>query len=134
MKNKLINFGVLTILAVFLLTACGGPQKIEADVDMTEFKFNPSSLTAPAGSEVTLNLSNSGTLEHEYVIMVLGKQATTPFDTDDEPNVYWEKELEKGASESVIFTAPTEPGTYQVVCGTAGHLEQGMQAELIVTE
>jgi uncharacterized cupredoxin-like copper-binding protein len=133
MKGKLPLFAVLAVLAVFLLTSCG-PKKVEASVDMTDFKFTPDSLTVPAGSEVTLDLSNSGTLEHEYVIMVLDKQATLPFDADDEPNIYWEKELEKGESESVTFTAPAEPGNYQVVCGTAGHLEQGMQAELIVTE
>jgi uncharacterized cupredoxin-like copper-binding protein len=66
--------------------------------------------------------------------MVLGKDATLPFDTDDENNVFWKTELDRGESATVTFTAPGEPGGYEVVCSTPGHLEQGMQARLIVTE
>jgi uncharacterized cupredoxin-like copper-binding protein len=133
MKNKISRFVLLALAAVLLLSACG-PKKTELNVDMTDFKFTPDTYEVPAGGEVTLNLNNKGTLEHEYVIMIQGKQATTPFDADDEPNVYWEKELQSGTSETVTFTAPSEPGEYEVVCGTAGHLEQGMKATLTVTE
>lgn len=133
MKSRKSFFVLLALSTVLLLSACG-PKKTELNVDMTDFKFTPDTFEVPAGSEVTLNLNNKGTLEHEYVIMVQGKQATTPFDADDEPNVYWEKELQAGTSEAVTFTAPSEPGEYEVVCGTAGHLEQGMKAALTVTE
>ena len=30
------------------------------------------------------------------------------------------------------FTAPSEAGTYKVVCGTPAHLELGMAATLVV--
>lgn len=122
---------VLLILPVIVLSACG-PKKVNLDVDMKEYKFTPDVLEVPAGAEVTVNLSNSGTLEHEMVIMVLGKQATAPFDDDDEPNIYWEHELEAGQSAAVSFTAPSEPGEYQIVCGIPAHLEQGMVGKLIV--
>ena len=35
-------------------------------------------------------------------------------------------------TETVTFTAPTEPGEYQVVCGIEGYLEGGMLGELVV--
>jgi uncharacterized cupredoxin-like copper-binding protein len=99
---------------------------------MYEYSFNPATLEVPAGAEVTVNLSNSGTLEHEMVIMVYGASATAPFDDDDEGNIYWEVELEAGDSTTVTFTAPTEPGNYQIVCGIPAHLEQGMVGTLTV--
>jgi uncharacterized cupredoxin-like copper-binding protein len=124
------------ILSVFVLSlalsACGGSKTATITVDMTDNAFNPATAEVPAGAEVTLNLSNSGTVEHEFVIMKLGTQATLPFDADDEPNVYWEVELNQGESSTVTFTAPSEAGTYELVCGTPGHLELGMLGSLIV--
>jgi len=131
--RRILAIGVLVVLAVSILSACG-PKAVTLNVDMKEFAFTPDTFTVPAGAKVTLNMTNSGALEHEMVIMVLGKEATPPFDDDDEPNIYWEHELEHGASETVEFTAPTEPGTYQIVCGIPEHLEQGMKGTLIVTE
>ena len=123
----------MVIFSALILVACG-PKIIRIDVDMQDFKFIPDAITVPTGAQVTINLTNSGALEHEMVIMVLGKQTTIPFDDDDEANIYWEAELESGKSETITFTAPTEPGDYQIVCGTAGHLEQGMKGTLTVTE
>ena len=85
MKNKRLFVGLAVLIAV-LLAACG-PKTTRVSVDMTEFKFTPDRIEVPAWGEVELTLNNKGTLEHEYVIMLLGTQATTPFDTDDEPNV-----------------------------------------------
>jgi uncharacterized cupredoxin-like copper-binding protein len=119
------------IFVTTLLFACG-PQKVSIDMDMKEYKFIPDTIEVPAEAEVTINLNNVGTLEHEMVIMVFGKEVTIPFDDDDEPNIYWEHELEPGASEAVVFTAPSEPGEYQIVCGIPAHLEQGMVGKLIV--
>jgi len=128
-KNFLIV--ILVLIAAALLTACG-TKNVTVDMDMKEYTFTPSTIEVPAGAEVTVNLSNSGTLTHEMVIMVLGKEVTVPFSDDDEPNIYWEHELEMGESEAIVFTAPSEPGEYQIVCGIPAHLEQGMVAKLIV--
>ncbi len=131
MKKHLILIAVF-IMALVVLSGCG-PKSVDLSVEMTDFKFDPDTFTVPAGSTVNLEMHNMGSLEHEYVIMIFGKDATIPFDDDDEPNVYWEHELETGEEETVTFTAPSEPGEYNVVCGTAGHLEAGMRATLIVT-
>jgi len=130
-KRNFILFSALVILAAMVLTACG-PKAVSFDVEMKDFAFEPNTWEVPAGAEVTLNLTNTGTQEHEYVIMILGKDVTLPFSDDDEPNIYWEHEVLPSESAMVEFTAPTEPGVYNIVCGTAGHLEQGMQGTLTV--
>ena len=86
-KRNFFLVSALLILAAMVLTACG-PKAVSFDVEMKDFAFEPNTWEVPAGAKVTLNLTNTGTQEHEYVIMVLGKSATTPFDDDDEPNGY----------------------------------------------
>lgn len=124
-------YGILLVLAALVLTACG-PKKAQYSVELKDFSFTPDTATVPAGGEVTLNLKNSGTLEHEYVIIKKGETVTLPFDDDDEAKVYWENELQPGESATVTYTAPSEAGEYQVVCGTPGHLEQHMEGKLVV--
>jgi uncharacterized cupredoxin-like copper-binding protein len=131
MKKSFFTLGLIVILSALLLSACGSKQ-VKLSVEMKDFAYTPNSYSVPAGKPVSLELKNMGTLVHEFVIMKKGVQATLPFDDDDEANIYWEKELEAGENATVEFTAPSEAGTYQVVCGTAGHLEQGMQATMEV--
>lgn len=123
---------VLCVLGGMLLLAGCGPKAVTMNLDLVEYSFTPNLIEVPAGAEVTVTMQNKGTLEHELVIMLLGQQVTTPFDDDDEPNIYWEHELQPGKVETVTFTAPAEKGTYQVVCGIPTHVELGMVATLIV--
>lgn len=134
MKKGLL-FG-LAVLA-FTLTACGGGAAAPAytnkiDVTLNEFMFAPTDFTIPAGQEITLNATNEGKVAHEFVIIKLGQEVTVPFDADDEDKVFWEKEVEPGKTETVTFTAPSEPGEYTLVCGISGHLEAGMAGKLVV--
>lgn len=135
-KNHILALGSILLLAVLVLSACGGgPGTAELSVDMAEFMFEPAQLSVPANAQVTLNLSNSGSLEHELVIMKMGEEVTAPVNEDTiEEKVFWEHELGAGESETLQFQAPSEPGTYQIICGIAGHLEQGMEGTLTVTQ
>ena len=129
--KKTVVFLMLMVVLAIALTGCG-PKTVTLDVEMKDFSFTPDTFEVPAGATVTMNLKNSGTVTHEYVIMVYGKDATPPFSDDDEPNIFWEHELDMGGSESVTFTAPTEPGEYHIVCGIPAHIEQGMVGTLTV--
>lgn len=134
MKKNLILFMLVLSLSL-ILAACGGggsSASTSIKVDMVEFMFTPDSYTVPAGQEITIELKNSGAIEHEFVIMKFGTEVSQPFDDNDEGNIYWEKEVAAGQTETMTFTAPTEPGTYQVVCGIAGHMEAGMVGKLVV--
>ncbi len=123
--------------AVFLslmLTSCGGAggASTSVDVKMTDFQFQPNQFTVPAGQEIKFTSSNNGAVVHNFVIMKLGTSAGPMFDKEDIPNVYWEVELLPGADTNTSFTAPMEPGDYEVVCKTEGHIASGMTGKLIV--
>ena len=130
--KKSIPLLAMVIALSLVLTACGsnGPAT-DIKVDMTNFTFTPNHFSIPAGKEISLTLTNSGDVVHEFVIMKLGTTVGADFGPEDEPNIYWEIEVQPGSNETATFTAPT-PGEYQVVCGISGHFMAGMIASLTV--
>ena len=116
-----------------IISACGsaGPTTT-IDVSLTDFQFQPASFTIPAGKEITLNATNTGAVVHNFVIMKLGTDAGEFYDEEDAPNVYWEVEVLPGGKANVTFTAPSDPGTYQVICRTEGHIASGMTGSITV--
>jgi plastocyanin len=98
----------------------------------TDFKFEPNTWTVAGGQPVTLTITNRGANEHEWVLLKKETAITPPFGEKDEDKVFWEIEIEPGATKTATFTVPKEAGTYQVICGTPMHLEQGMKATLVV--
>ena len=129
-------FGFVAVLSLVLggcSPAASGPSTT-LNVDLADFSFTPKEYTVPAGKEITLNLNNKGANVHEWVIMKAGTQVSVPFDDNDEGNIYWELDnVQPGEKKSDKFTAP-EPGTYQIVCGTPGHVEHGMVGTLTVVQ
>ena len=133
MKKLLTLATVLTILSL-ALAACGGASgpSTSIKVEFTDFAFTPNTWTIPAGQEITLTATNSGAVIHEFVLMKFGLTIGDDFGDEDEENIYWEIEAEPGQTVTVTFTAPTEPGEYQIVCGTEGHFVAGMVGTLTV--
>ena len=133
MKRK-VALLVATVLGLSLvLTACGGGgASTNLKLNMTDFMFDPTDLTVPAGQTITMTATNDGAVEHEYVIFKLGTDAGDKFGDEDEDNIYWEVEVQPGDTVTETFVAPSEPGEYYVTCGIEGHLEAGMVASLIV--
>jgi len=123
---------IVTILAL-LLTACGnsGPST-KINVSMTDFTFSPSEFTVPTGEEITLHITHDGTVEHSFIVMKYGTDAGEMFDEADKANIFWEMDLQPEDSNTLVFTAPEQPGTYQIICGMVGHLQSGMIGKLTV--
>jgi len=130
MKNSFIVVAIL--LSLTLVSCGGGGPSTKIDVTLTDFQFQPNQFTVPAGQEISFSSHNNGAVVHNFVIMKLGTSAGPFFDDEDVPNVYWEVELQPGASTETSFTAPSEPGDYEVVCRTEGHIASGMTAKLTV--
>jgi uncharacterized cupredoxin-like copper-binding protein len=136
-KEKAMNKKLLVFLVIVLalaLSACAksGPSA-RISFTMTDFAFNPNEFIIPAGKDITLHVTHNGTMEHSFIVMKHGTDAGEVFDEADKTNIYWEVDLQPGDSETVLFRAPDQPGTYQVICGMPGHLQSGMIGKLIVT-
>ena len=132
--KKLALFALLAVFTL-LLTACGGGKSTtKLDVTMTDFKYDMEDYTIAAGKEITMNIKNDGAVLHEWVIMKYGLNIGDDFGDEDEDNIYWEVEVDPGASKTVTFTAPPDAGVYQIVCGTEGHFTAGMVTKLTVVK
>jgi uncharacterized cupredoxin-like copper-binding protein len=125
---------VLTLVISLALASCGGAASPTTNIDVTliDFQFTPNQFTVPAGQEITLNVTNNGAVIHNFIIMNLGQTVGTEFTKEDDANVYWKLEVQAGGSATESFTAPTEPGEYEVVCSTPGHVQAGMVGKLVV--
>jgi len=124
---------VAGFVCAMLLTACGGANRATLDVTATDKGYDSTTYTVPAGAKVTLNMTNEGATEHEFAILKKDQHVTPPFGEKDEDKIYWELDgVQSGQTKSDTFTAPTEPGNYDVICGIPGHIELGMVATLVV--
>ncbi len=130
---KILFAGALALI----LSGCGGggvgkPATAIA-VTMTDFAYSPTVFTVPAGQQISFKAQNNGAAAHSFVIMQLGHEVHDHFTPADQANVYWQQpEVQPGQSAQGSFAAPSQPGTYQVICANAGHFEAGMVAKLVV--
>ncbi len=134
MKRNLLVVMLFTLSLI--LPACGSKEKRTAtiDVQLLDVQFRPNEFTVPAGAEVTITATNYGIARHNFIIFKKGFDAGEHFGHEDEPNIYWQIELQPGTNATETFIAPAEPGEYQIICGAATHMEDGMVAKLIVTK
>ena len=86
------------------------------DVTLDEFVIE-GDLTAPAG-DVTLLITNVGSVEHNVVARNLGRRT---FDL-------------RTGDETTLTLGSLAPGEYELFCDIIGHEESGMVATLTVTE
>ena len=82
---------------------------------MADILFQPTEITIPANTDVTINLTNQGNLQHSFDIDELGVHSG---------------DLGPGAVGSVVINA--EPGTYQFYCAVPGHKEAGMVGTITI--
>jgi uncharacterized cupredoxin-like copper-binding protein len=134
------TLAVALAIVAMALGACGngGEPSTDLQVTTTEFAFSPASWTVPADQEVSIEITNNGTVVHEWVLLQPGVNITSEADLPDTEEelladfVYVEEEVDPGATKTLTFTAPAA-GTYQVICAIPGHFGGGMNATLTVT-
>ena len=124
---------VLSIYVLALtLTACGSGNAT-LNITTTDEGYDSSTYTVPAGAEVTLTMTNKGTVAHVFDILELGEHVTVPYKHNEEKDkIFWELTVLPGETKSGTFTAPTDPGEYDIICRVPGHIQAGMVATLIV--
>ncbi len=131
---KKISVFILLIALGLSLAACGGSGAASSrlDVTMTEFSFTPADYTVAAGQQVSLHLTNNGAVTHSFVIMKKDATIGNDFTAEDEANIYWRVNVDAGQDVTQTFTAPADPGDYQVICAEPGHFTAGMAAKMHV--
>jgi uncharacterized cupredoxin-like copper-binding protein len=125
---RLLTFSVVLLSWIFL-TSCGGggnESVTTIDVELADHKFTPAEFTVPAGTEITINLKNSGTQPHEFQIMTLDAMADEKVDKNGISTKYWNAIVYRGENKSLKFISPSEPGSYVIKCSVPGHTEAGM--------
>ena len=110
------------LIAVAVLAGCGGPSQPSGSikVTMTEYKFDPSTISAPSG-KIVFYLVNAGTIAHDFVIR------------DSAGNRLDASEL-VSAGDSFVFTVNNlAAGTYSYFCDQPGHEAAGMKGTITAT-
>ena len=86
-----------------------------AEVQAVDIAFEPTTLTIAADTDVTITVTNNGTLPHDFVI------EGTDFATEL---------LDSGNTTELVVNLPA--GTYTYFCSVPGHRDAGMQGALAV--
>ena len=112
------------VAAVALLAGCGGSSTPQPSgsikVTMSEFKFDPATISAPSGKGV-FYLVNAGTTSHDVIIR------------DSSNNRVSGSEL-VSAGDAIVFTVDTiAAGTYTIFCDQSGHEASGMKGTLTIS-
>jgi uncharacterized cupredoxin-like copper-binding protein len=92
--------------------AAGAGEALE--VVSHDIYFEPSELSIPAGTDVTVSLPNEGVTPHNFSIDELGISV----------------DISPGATEETVINAPA--GTYEYYCNVPGHKQAGMVGTLTV--
>lgn len=112
---------------LFAVAACQGPSGSSADVEVSEFKIEPSITTFDAGA-VTLNVENAGEYGHTLVITDAGGHVLSAGGVI-------------GPGETSRVSIDLAPGQYSFTCrivaqddegNVIDHYEQGMSADVVV--
>lgn len=119
---KALAVGLATVA---LLAACGGGGGTNqpagsTKITMTEFKFDPSTISVPHG-KVVFFLVNSGAVQHDMAIR------------DSSGNRMAVSELVSAGDSSVFTVNNIDAGTYTIFCTQQGHEASGMKGTLTVT-
>jgi len=87
-------------------------------IEASEFRFEPSRLEIPVGTEVAITLENEGAIAHNLFVVEPEKQTTTI----------------QSSNETSFTVEFAETGTYAFHCNVPGHKEAGMRGTIRVVE
>lgn len=142
MKSKKIIVLLAVLAMAFLMAACGGggggetaaPEPVTlAFTGLDTFKYDPASASVATGAPVTVNFTNGGVLEHDWMLVAEGTDLNSLTAEDALVAEAHSGVLAAGATNTFSFTAPAA-GTYQIVCTVPGHAPGGMVGTFTVTQ
>jgi len=104
------SYYLMFVFVALLFTSCGQktPEPVTYTIEMTEYAFTPSTIEAQVGQQVTLNLVNKGSLEHE---IMFGRDVMM---MDGHPNGYQHDMFEEaGVEPEVMMMEGMEEGEHE---------------------
>ncbi|MEL7155348.1 MAG: multicopper oxidase domain-containing protein [Actinomycetota bacterium] len=107
-------FGLIALVSI-LGDPPAPPPASTLDISLSEYSID-GALTAPAG-QVTLQLRNTGSVEHNVVVPQLGLRSA---------------EIGPGST-GILDLGQVEAGTYRLFCDVEGHEASGMETTLTIT-
>jgi uncharacterized cupredoxin-like copper-binding protein len=122
------------------VSTTGGGTTVDIDVTDTQGVDGPMTMTVSPASvsagEVTFVVKNSGTIEHEMVVVKTDTAFDQlPVDADgkvsEDTSIGEVPEFEAGTTDSVTLDVPA--GEYALVCNIAKHYGLGMRAAFTAT-
>jgi plastocyanin len=122
-------------LIVLILCSCSGsarPSTTSIEVTINEYRYAPAAWRIPGGQEITLQLTNQGKLDHDWILLT--DPPTEPFSADDEARIIWRVSLKAGETRTVQFLAPAAPGEYSVTSAQPHDLEEGLVGKVLVVQ
>jgi nitrite reductase (NO-forming) len=99
------------------LAACSTkPETKQITLLAEDIEWSSDLIEAEAGQMIELTITNTGALDHDFVIEELDLDIL----------------LVSGQSETVTFVV-NEAGTYEYICNIPGHQDAGMVGELVIS-
>lgn len=128
MRRSILFSALLATFASGAATAQTAPQTLS--VEMSNFKFDPATLTLAHGRPYVLHFVNSASGGHNFVAKEFFDAATIA--PDDRAKVK-NGEIELGGGESAdIHLVANTPGTYKSHCSHFMHSSFGMTGTVVV--
>lgn len=111
-----LSYGSELLIEVGMAVSAGEQHASKTiSVELSEYKFVPSTLAVNEGETVKFIVKNTGKTTHEFELKELGVEAV----------------VRPGETIPVIVHA-SKSGAYDLICDLPGHIKAGMQGELIV--
>jgi azurin len=154
MKNPLCALFMIPVVAI-AVAGCSKSREAEPKlvkvIGNDEMKFDVTSFEVNPGQKVTVTLTSIGKLPkeamaHNWVLLEKGTDAakliatgaahpeTDYIPADQAAQVLFKtRMLGPGESDSITFTAPSQPGAYDYICTFPGHYAAGMKGVMTVT-
>lgn len=121
--KKLLMLVLVAIMALGVLTACGGgggaaPKEITVEMGKDgQWKFSPETIDVAKGDNVKINLVNKDASQaHSFVIANLNVKS---------------QQIAANSTGSVTFKAD-KTGSFDIICDVPGHKDAGMVAKINV--
>ena len=114
-KSVLMSFMAVALVLLTFGVGLAQDTTVNVTLGMSEFKFDPAELNVTAGTEITFNVSNTGSFPHNVTFVAPDGTETNLF----------AQNLAAGQSATGTFTFNTA-GEWRMYCPVGQHEENGM--------